>query len=163
MQKTRVMVAGTAILLSFIATTPQAAAGWQETEWGMTQDEVQNAVPDVTPNDDRGKDALELRAELRSNYESSGINFEVSFLFASDQKLMRVDLTPLSDADCPKLERLIHAAYGTPEAEDKMELISNTKWRDAANSNLLSLVRLNQGICSLTYQAMPTVGATGGL
>ncbi|MBF5080033.1 hypothetical protein F1642_14005 [Paracoccus sp. NBH48] len=46
MQKTRVMVAGTAILLSFIATTPQAAAGWQETEWGMTQDEVQNAVPD---------------------------------------------------------------------------------------------------------------------
>lgn len=129
----------------------------------MSKEQVGSVVPGAVLNDDRGKDAQELRAELRSPYQSSGINFEATFLFSPDKVLERVDLTPLADADCPKLEGAVRAAYGAPELEDKSRFLSITRWRDPAAGNLLFLIKIADSSCSLTYKALPAAGALGGL
>jgi hypothetical protein len=114
-------------ILTFVSVTQVAHAGWQYTQWGMTDDQViaasQGAVLAVPP-----KTGFSNGSSMRAEglYVSSAGKFEANFIFDKDNRLIQVNLGQMDAVGCSNTRRLLTEKYG-PAADSQPRLAI---WRD---------------------------------
>ena len=100
--------------------------GWHEAKWGMTPEEVQQALSYPTFEADLAKlcskDCQEGAALELDDYELNGQHFTVRFWFSKpDKRLQAVSLyeKQLNDTDhqpYTKMKRFLENSYGSPQS-----------------------------------------------
>lgn len=154
-----------AIALGLGAST--ATAGWQETEWGMSVDEVQGVFESAAPSDNPKYDFKGLQAQLRGPYSIDGIDGIAAFGFR-DQELRAVNVSFQGRSECLQIQSLAHKAYGEPKSHQSALGISLTIWSDTENGNTMSgtwgeVEGSDRMLCVLTYEPLVTPGQSGGI
>jgi hypothetical protein len=131
------MLAVSAVLLS----TP-AFADWPPTHWGMTVDEVLEAVPGAVAvksmnGDD---DVMKQRQFASAPFEDGGIPMKAEFYF--DRKLKTLSMVRFlpAPAQCSAYDAVVRARYGAGvETGSTTPLIAVAiKWTDAATRDEIS-------------------------
>tara|TARA_R110002051_G_scaffold170789_1_gene241321 strand:+ start:157 stop:654 length:498 start_codon:yes stop_codon:yes gene_type:complete len=153
------------IVLSFVLMASSAKAGWQETNWGMTVEEV-SEVTGAKRKQDEGKRVQDLVSEMSMPYVVDGMTLEANFLFDETGGLAMVQLTG-RERDCSKFANTVPEIYGAPETQREVPQIGvSSMWRDLDEKNLVTL--LWSGIpaplvvfCQLSYEPMPVKGSGG--
>lgn len=116
------------VIVAFLLATFSAVAqtkdvvGWQGTTWGMTLEEVQQAVPAAKRLKDKPENGMVFALSI-PKYKVAGHDFSVSFRFNATEpmKLKQVSVA-IAGSMSPKeywetfasLEKLLTEAYGAP-------------------------------------------------
>ena len=80
-----------------VALPTAAMANWQYTTWGQSPAELAAASSGAAvPNEDRGRDPGDYRADLKADYVGQGFEFVAYFVFDETERLIYVDLDPKS-------------------------------------------------------------------
>jgi hypothetical protein len=121
--------------VAVIALSTPAGADWQNTKWGMTQQEIL-ALPSVSPlspADVAGKSFLDgrLRALLHSPYQSGELSFDAIYMFNSSGRLGAVSLE-LQNGNPDDLRGSLLAKYGKPR-----ENYGNVLWWENGSDELM--------------------------
>lgn len=149
---------------SMILGSSAASAGWQWTDWGMTEAQVRSASGGAAvPNANRGEDAGDIRASLAAPFRAAGISTTAYFGFLPDSTLTLVRLVPTQSSDCSSLLGLLKNAYGIPEEVSDGEYLDITRWRDELNGNIVLFMTVVEDDCSVQYRAAAAPGSAGGL
>lgn len=162
--------------LFLFAFLPSAAlADWQMTRWGMSFEEVLRAVPEATPNENRGLDTGSTEARIETHvvapWTAGGISFIAAFGFAADaDELVLVRITPVNLDHCPMIQRNLTWTYGPEQHLTDQGFLKSLTWWDQGNGNLVaytvarSILERSSPIldCNVTYRPIPVAGAASG-
>lgn len=135
-----------AIMMLFFASSASAAqAGWQWTEWGMSQEELVATMP------------MPFRqSDMQMPYEAEGMKFGVTFRIRGEG-LEAVTLYLDPGQSCPALQRKLLTIYGPDR------LGNSTLWDDEKNGTLVAFERYTSDHCAVVYRPLHPPGASGGL
>lgn len=149
---------GVQSLLLLIASSAQA--GWQETDWGMSQREVSRMFPAAVETDE----GLSV-----AGYPVLGSEGTAVFRFNEDGLAqVRLDLDLAACRSVMKHQLVLR--YGQPLTVDARQTAfsaaTETFWLDQENGNLIAHVlmeREGDGACQIRYERIPEKNAVGGL
>jgi hypothetical protein len=156
-----------ALALGIVAIASTASAGWQETDWGMSVDEVRDAFEGAAPSDDPKHDFKGLRAQLRGPHSIDGTDGVASFGFRDDT-LQAVNVSFRGRTECLRMQSLAHKTYGEPTSLRSMMGITEIIWSDPRNDNTMTgtwaeVEGRDRMICVFTYEQLRVPGQAGGL
>jgi hypothetical protein len=173
------MVRTIAVLVVLLAASA-AHADWQTTRWGMSPTELEargkGNIVKASPNEinpyNQGRSAGTTMAidpaniVLTSAYNAEGITYDALYYFNS-RGLFLVALISKSVEDGLKTSKLLDAAYGAPDREDKMGIneaytgcIVRRRWSAPRDGNLVTFFNLCGTRFEVRYEPLP---AKGGL
>lgn len=138
-------------LLLLIALSTPAYAGWQGTEWGMSEAEVQRVFPDVVVGGNR--------LGLAEQNISDGV---ASVVFLFGEGLEQINVLFLDDMCLAYVERDLLELYGMPISRRESRSGLEMTWLDAANDNRIHYAWVGL-TCRITYSRLPKKGEPGGL
>ncbi|WP_262298289.1 hypothetical protein [Microvirga sesbaniae] len=159
----------TCFVALMLITSGSSWAGWQNTQWGMTFDEViASGQGRITPHSEEQGPNNNLVLKAKMPYIGYGIEFTALFYF-NDDKLGQIVLRPNNMGDNFVIDRIMKETYGIPVSEEnKSLLVCRMKiltWRDEKSYNT---VRYTEANCppnathaSVTYQPLREPGKSG--
>lgn len=149
------------VLAAFAILLPApAAADWQYTRWGMTQQQVMAASKGAArqnPNlvADTGTHRNE-RALLAAPYSAGRLSFRAQFFFDNgQQKLVKVRLVLTAGADCTDVRAELMNLYGQPLSRAAGVVV---RWQDTKRRNTVTLANWGSGGCNLEYEPLDQSG-----
>jgi hypothetical protein len=131
-----------------------AQAGFENTEWGMTPEQVEAAMSGKAKlsKGSKGKELEGKRIGNAGTYEVDEIEFSSTYYY-DDRGLAQVSL----DAEfkqCTEVVRSVMAKHGQPKKVSDQIILRLIIWHDEANSNRLRLLYSQAGICNLNYERL---------
>ena len=141
-----------AISAMVLAVASQAAAGWEQTRWGMTPAEVHAAMPGTRPSRGEGLQGMLERSRGRSVFAS--IPVETKYYYR-DGGLGLVGLD-LPIRRCREAVAGLIEEHGQPVRTSDQVLIQIAIWHDADSDTRIRLMTSSAGICSLYYEPLAT-------
>jgi hypothetical protein len=153
-------------LAGFLATFP-AMAGWRNTEWGMSPEQVVKAShgeahltngTEVTSQDPR--------PAVFGNYKTGNLEFDSAFSFDYKLGLDLVVLDLKDQANCSQVLLTLRALYGSAQNEANSGGDYFAHWTAASKNLYVSAfvfppVGSFRGACKLTYAPLIQGGANG--
>jgi hypothetical protein len=147
-------------MLAVLAVLPLAApayAGWRGAEWGMTAEQVRDAMNGEAPLKKSPRDDTEAKVANVGEYVWEKNRFRSLYYYDTDG-LLSVTLNwkarPKEEQCRALLEHLV-ATYGQPLRVSDQMLFKNIIWHDRNQQNRVRLmVSLPAGICTLYYERL---------
>lgn len=153
-------------VVTLCASTP-CLAGWQNTEWGMSLEEVKKIVGEN--NLHKPSDAIELY-ELPYSVGIGGsqkIAVRAFLNFShSTKKLSSVNLLAENENDCDVLLKQLTLTYGTPILRKSGSLSDDYSWADEKHNNSVNYsvaTKYKPVNCSIRYAEQKQKNEQGGL
>ena len=164
------------ITVTFASQPSVVLADWQYSRWGMTVEEVKDAVTKsgttLKPYKSWSNSPPSPRYLVSTTYDSGDYQFDAYFFFkGDDQKLLQtVELVLKDKQKCPALNATLESLYGAPrdtanDSEKKMGL-RYYEWLDKEKYNKVSLMfppMRYTDPCVVSYQEIVKPGSTKGL
>lgn len=136
--------------ITYLLLPSATLAGWQNTEWGMTKDEVTERVPNLIVA--QSSPTLQMTTKVRL----SGIVFDATLEFEPRAGLSSVLLSTTGD-DCHAARGKFALAYGPAEP---VGIEGLSRWREIGSDNLVDF-SLFSDQCYIRYQPIPEKNAIG--
>ncbi len=146
----RPWVQAAAIFATVLAIASPAAAGWDQTRWGMTPAEVHAAMPGTRPSRGEGLQGMLERSRGRSVF--AGIPVETKYYYR-DGGLGLVGLD-IPVRRCREALAAIIAEHDRPVRTSDQVLIQLAIWHDADSDTRIRLMTSSAGICSLYFEPL---------
>ena len=157
-----------------LLTATAASADFQDTWWGMTEENVSSYVSGAEPDDNRGRDVGNghYKARFKAIYHLDGVRLSAALCFEEGRGLQRVALYP-PDRNCPEMGLRIRDAYGRPDDIDISapnafgEISRELTWFHKPTGNTIRLWELGKdpirpNICQVIYGPLVNAGEIGG-
>ena len=130
-----------------------ANAGWQEAQWGMTAEQVADAMSGKAPLD-RGRRGDRLGGrEIRNvgEHEAWGARFRAVYYY-DEAGLSQVSLNRKS-GDCEAIAAALVAEHGNPTRISDQTIFRVIIWNDETARNQIRLLR-SKSICDVAYERL---------
>ncbi|RST87096.1 hypothetical protein EJC49_07455 [Aquibium carbonis] len=143
-----------AIAFSTCVSTP-ARAGWEWTNWGMTQHAARLAAPAGTGRVDEPVAGSSLTMLLAVDVEASGIDFQARLGFSEFGELGLVELRPSDEVrDCDAASDALLQQHGAPVSR-RSSPSQRWLWADAERDTLVEFSRGDDGSCLIRLTPLP--------
>jgi hypothetical protein len=134
-----------------------AEAGWQETQWGMSPDIVQQKLG-AAARLDRGSEGDSLGPSLtvgnKGEYSAGELTFDTVFYY--DRGGLALVRLNLKQGQCGRVRESLNARYGDPADEEP----SSTTWRDVAANNKIFIKVWSTDRCFISYSPLKPLRTT---
>ena len=150
----RLSFSSTLAVATYLLGASPALATWNNTEWGMTVEEVLAAVGESgrQVRDDRDKRILDARRLVTAEDTQTEVHYTVDYLFEGRQeRLTKVNLVPETN-ECADAHDAFAANLGERQTEEKrMEIMpgrqvileSKQVWQDPAGQGTVSYMSIS--------------------
>lgn len=138
--------------MTLTMATP-AEAGWQNTLWNMTPEEVATAMAGQAPLS-RGswRDRLgEKEIQNVGEHRTADAHFRTVYYY--DQGGLSQVALYRKSGDCKKIASHLFAEHGQPVTISDQIILRLTIWHDEANQNRIRLMT-SQGLCNVHYERL---------
>jgi hypothetical protein len=138
-------------LLSFAAAST-AHAGYKNTEWGMTPEQVAAAVPEAKLDGPGvGETVGDKTARNAGDIVDGARTYRATFFY--DQRGLAMVLLKAPHKECKAVLQEIIDAHGNPYRTSDQVLFRLLIWHDATRNNRLRLM-VSAKICDLHYERL---------
>lgn len=148
-----------ALSLAMLLQPSIVAADWQNTKWGMPEQQVRglvkNLVETTAAERDKKRFANGATATLKGRYMAGDLEFGIELYFGgSVNGLAAVNLDYSVPSQCAAVLGAMEARYGTPETGKNDAILSIWSWR--TERDVINLIQIGRGArateCSVNYQ-----------
>lgn len=141
------------LIFSVLAFSSPLSAGWQNTEWGMTAEEVEAAMGGQAPLNRGRRDERLGDKEIRNvgEHQTRDARFRAVYYY-DEAGLSHVALEPVS-GDCEAIVAALLVEYGEPIKISDQAILRLVIWHDQAKQNRIRLM-LSSGICNVNYERL---------